>query len=107
MISKELLSEILDLDVLAICGEQGGELKYWFDESCGNQISRESKINVDTLARLCKEWCYDIGVANLTSWIGDNTKHAMFYDGFDEHSFEADTEAEAIFKATQWVKDNK
>ena len=59
MITKELLSLVLGLDVMAIVGEQGGELIYWFDDSCGNLISRESKINLDSLGRLAKEWCLD------------------------------------------------
>jgi len=115
MISKELLSLVLGLDVMAVCSEQGGKLKYCFDDSCGNLISRESKINLDTLGRLCKEWCetQDYNAFSCPKMVKAFAGCQLYYrwnDGTisDEMLFfEADTELEAIVKATEFVVNEK
>jgi len=59
--SKKLLSEVINLNVLYITDDQNGILTYGFDESCGNMISRDSKINMYELMHLMKEWAYSKG----------------------------------------------
>ena len=69
MISKELLSEVLSLNVLAILKTLNGEVYYLFDESCGNLVSRETKINIYELAHKCKEWAWDRGYCIMPSFL--------------------------------------
>jgi len=108
MISKEVLSEVLGLDVLAVAGEVNGELKYWFDESCGNKVSRESKINIYELAHLCKEWAikYKCTLTSGMRW------HDKTYDCLVHHCFDTEentyfeskkSEYVAVCKACNWI----
>ena len=73
--------------------------------------NNEKTINLDTLTRLCKEWCYkqDYVIKSFIDHSGDcfayissGIKGMQYKDGFC-----SDTELEAVLKATQWVRDNK
>lgn len=93
-ISKELLSEVLNIPKekakFFVIGEYTGH----------------NSINIYQLAYRCKEYSKKQGITYFNSSIGDNEGIASFYNGFKEYRFEADTEIEAVFKATQWIYDN-
>jgi hypothetical protein len=64
------------------------------------------RINIYELAHKCKEWAFKHH--NIILWSGLNTCH--YHTPIIEKSFTKDTEAEAIFKACQWIQwiyDNK
>ena len=104
--SKELLSEVLDIKVVEVYkigsnpNFKDNTLLYRV-EGCGDLFT----INIHELAHKCKEWA--------------NIKKGMYlssgYDEVDKKweammmqiTFVADTEPEAIFKACQWILDNK
>ena len=106
MISKELLSEVLNLNITYI-------------ERCNNSIiykisvyDREEEVNIYELAHKCKELAYSQGYiisSGLTPVLGVNK------DGWAEvfssstpldgklRTFKELSEPEAIFKACQWI----
>ena len=107
MISKELLNEVLGYEASYI---QIVGTKLCF--SC--HIKGGSNINIYELAHKCKEWAYKQGYAILSGnsaygigaffcsckgWLSEN------YDKRIEISH--NTEPEAIFKACQWILNNK
>lgn len=107
MISKELLNEVLGYEASYI---QIVGMKLCF--SC--HIKGGSNINIYELAHKCKEWAYKQGYAILSGhsaygigaffcsckgWLSEN------YDKRIEISH--NTEPEAIFKACQWILNNK
>lgn len=132
-ISKELLSRVIGNEVLEVLGEKSfgnrdNYLQWRYDNTIKigsvTAVARDGGIesmNIYQLAHKCKEWALTkncsiestfrntIGLA----WVVYTVK----YDGYDrfgfkrEHTykqeFHADTEPEAIFKACQWILDNK
>ena len=104
--SKELLSEILDKPNL---GEP-------FSQNINNLIGVMDgeiwiTINIHELAHKCKEWLYGIGFTTEYVYAGENSTCVIndFKSEVCEQPdiFQADTEPEAIFKATQWVMKQK
>ena len=110
MISKELLSEVLGL----CCGVKSirnSEVVYWFN--CIGEV-RESSINIYELAHKCKEWALNYMVDKeiqstgciISSWTHTGDKgHARIL--IIDEKFIANTEPEAIFKACQYIMENK
>ena len=115
MISKELLSEILKCTVC-----------YDIHDMSVSYVKLDVvdkgtlKINIHELAHKCKEWalnqkCYITVDHKFTKYA--YVKWYVKYDGYcrfgykHEHEyserFDAPTEPEAIFKACQWILDNK
>ena len=107
-ISKELLSEIMQLGILEV-GEIDDcylSFKYYildddFLDAC---------INIYELAHKCKEWADSIGYILYSAIHG----YECYIDGrsFIDNTpvrFLAESEPEAIFKACQWIltKDSK
>ncbi len=120
MISKELLSLVLDEDLQVLAELNNASLiietdkdnnklevylKFSFDET---EDSLLKEINLDTLTRLCKEWCYSEnyilesrihlqqkskGVCNVYWMSMDN----------DKDVFVENTELEAVIKATEFI----
>ena len=103
MISKELLSEVLKLNITYI-------------ERCNNSIiykisvyDREEEVNIYELAYKCKEWALnknytllssieiDCGYCDISFIINNKAKHKLITEA---------SEVEAIFKACQWILDN-
>ena len=113
MISKELLSEVLDLKypiriIHHFCKGQN-LLNYDLHVECA--LFQES-INIYELAHKCKEWALK---KDKYKWL---FSYKAFIDCWcdivDNHnrkniimSFRADTEPEAIFKACQWILENR
>lgn len=121
MISKELLSEVLNKKVIDD-DISNIELKentitfiedYW-DEDEGSGFYRSHTINVYELANKCKEYAMSKGYylrAEQGVNYKDNLQWTAFLntnmdDGADYVDYWNSTEPEAIFKAAQWVLDN-
>ena len=113
MISKELLSNVLDNEVpyqvkvhkIII---KNNSLNYFYNskDSGGGLFEANEYINIYELAHKCKEWAISKG------WILHevrNLKEYIIYFGGDyrepSDDFRAETEPEAIFKACQWILD--
>ena len=120
MISKELLSEVLEkkaiskieYDKLRNIVEYQQLERYW------------EGINIYELAYKCKEWAEYNGwflypCRNFEStykkfgcsimkprYSAGQFSRLLSRDGYDERDYLADTEIEAVFKACQWILDN-
>ena len=124
IISKELLSEVLKRDC-NISHLSVNDLIY-------EEITTEDRyigligINIHELAHKCKEWAYEQGYHIFVYrvrghmfelLVTDNStdcQNSNLYDrvskdkrGINMHSYEIPTEPEAIFKACQWILENK
>jgi len=92
--SKHLLSEVLGVEILD-CKVVGNGIAYNAKDNYPTQ-----SINIHELAHKCKEWASKHGV-NIWSWLNNveiRDSHKCFVK-----SFIGDTEAEAIFKACEWI----
>lgn len=115
MISKELLSEVLEekviiievLDSEAIFGEK----QLWIT----SEKSFDCAVNTYELAHKCKEWVISLELrfyANIDSGFDDdqnefNSWFCCIGRGWSKTKpFYANSEPEAIFKACQWILDN-
>ena len=109
IISKELLSEVLGFKI-DNCWVDGSNVE-WIKDGM-------SYINIYELAHKCKEWAIDKDFIIETEYEGKQKAFGsycicrIFYDGdkiYDNYS-ECEyyqKEPEAIFKACQWILDNK
>lgn len=104
--SKELLSEVFGENVTKIGNTVGNNLTFeTFDNMFSGEFSNHV-INIYELAHLCKEWASEY----LLSSYMDGGKIWWCYSNHINYShlnIDADTEPEAIFKACQWIFDNK
>lgn len=116
MISKELLSEVLDIDITDdgyfVISDDNRFISIFQDNS---DFEPDFKFNIYELAHKCKEWAKSKGYYILSGYDESSIPEAIInhtYSGagcYCEESLEAETEPEAIFKACQWVlnyKDN-
>ena len=102
MISKELMSEVLNLNITYI-------------ERCNNSIvykisvyDREEEVNIYELAHKCKEWVLKQGYRIIIDCSKDiELGIRILKNGRDIYSNENKSEQQAIFKACQWILDNK
>lgn len=99
MISKELLGEIINDEVISF-KVFNSEIDCFVGIESGEEII--DTYNIYELAHKCKEWASKIGV-HLHSWL--NNCEIRSATGQFEKKFIADTEPEAIFKACKWIKD--
>ena len=114
MISKELLSEVIEIkqNRIGILKQLKNEIQY---STSGGYVSL---INVYELAHKCKEWAVKqneeyINILNISSGVSNGgTKYCdmslQLFDNEDNidninERFTADTEPEAIFKACEWI----
>ena len=112
MISKELLSEVLNVDVKDIyglgasCSISASELSYSVHRNGDLNI-----INIHELAHKCKEWAVSVkhGInSSVDGFSKDETNgfsSVYLMDDPDKilQDFYAYTEPEAIFKACEWI----
>ena len=125
MISRELLSEVLGKDIREIAFTEDEKVKLeenWqgeiFKENClvytymvsmrgmGGSLYLE-EINIHELSHKCKEWARDMDYI-LVSNLNTVGARCDVYSGSDMvMSTDSDTEPQAIFKACQWILDNK
>ena len=105
MISKELLSEVLGGEVIQLnnISEVYG-VHYEIQKMDGIKLQN---INIHELAHKCKEWANSqgYGLSVHTSEISGYIVEINY--AFDITDFHNTSEPEAIFKACQWVLDNK
>lgn len=108
MISKELLSEVLDCKDLTIneINSKAVVVRYMTKEG----IEDGKWVNIHELAHKCKEWAfknsYTLIIENYFSRGCDCTLSTV-PNGNLGYQFDADTEPKAIFKVCQWILDNK
>ena len=128
MISKELLSKVLENEVpyqvkvhkIII---KNNSLNYFYNskDSGGGLFEANEYINIYELAHKCKEWALDnrwiistMPMLTEKKWRNTSVRLSHFYsagkdrylDGtYHNGRIEADTEIEAIFKACQWILD--
>jgi hypothetical protein len=112
MINKELLSEVLEINVTYSEQMKNNIFRYYFNIGIGGDLFEE--INIYELAHKCKEWAtplnskyyLDIHVDGIsqTTHIRKYSIDIMDMNSMDAIiSFEATTEPEAIFKACEWI----
>ena len=117
MISKELLSLVLCKEVCGIFEEddwlEDNEMIYnnyvGGVEDC-NMV--DGYINLDTLGRLCKEYCNQLPLKRYQIYSGITAfgGSAELYSGAIKQvaeNFEASTELGAIIKATNWIANER
>lgn len=111
MISKELLSEVLGCDSSECYFEDTYNLinyKYQYDVTWSEEIQYDnSSINIHELAHKCKEWLKN-NVSNSFSGFDNGHRFFCHIENYNiQDRFYEDTEPEAIFKACQWILENK
>ena len=130
MISKELLSEVLENEVpyqvkvhkIII---KNNSLNYFYNskDNRGGLFEANEYINIYELANKCKEWALDnswiistVPMLTEKKWRNTSVRLSHFYsagkdrylDGiYHNGRIEANTETEAIFKACEWIMENK
>lgn len=115
MISKELLSEVLGINVTEVYFHDKQGLKYKTHRESEDGWESSSDVpmpNIYELAHKCKEWALDNGIM-LESAI--TKRSGLCHTGTRCHNnelynpelFMEDTEPEAIFRACEWIIDNK
>ena len=116
--SKELLSEVLGCDCNKCYFEDTYNIihySYEYDVTWSEEVqSSESEINIYELAHKCKEWAFKYGKFQIYSGrfsdsCGRNCIATIkWYEGmWRSIDFTEAEEHEAIFKACQWILDNK
>jgi hypothetical protein len=120
MISKELLSKVLGLTT--ICSNmwwyEGNTLVYHWKGNSMLWFEHRSRINIHELAHKCKEWAVMLrpnkhALSSYPRWSNHrdypetNGNYYICQHLVTGAQFEAETEPEAIFKACQWILDNK
>lgn len=108
MISKELLKDVMPQAKITKDGEV--IIDYFFHDII-------ETINIYELAHECKEWAVQNGYSIFTGFIHndddgtwckcDVSKYTREEELYCIHLYDYKTEPEAIFKACQWILDNK
>ena len=109
LISKELLSEVLNTKVEAFRFVRDKDKKYRKEVFIISDSEGTYDLSPIEIASMCKEWAEDKGYI-----IFSKNKECLFYsvdEVYDvieclnqyEEYFEADTEHQAIFKACEWI----
>ena len=110
MISKELLSEICQTNLMSL-----GKLEVVGSDICLYDCSMQPDIymcwNIYELAHKCKEWAYSQGYILFSKIRLNSSLASCYFDTMGKHDYEdeyqddfrAETEPEAIFKACQWI----
>lgn len=111
MISKELLGEVLNKEV-SIWDKyeiKGNVLEIGIHLPSGGRFYKE--VNIYELAHKCKEWAYENNyyIYSIFTFAGEGSAYITKDENISKHlsSFSGDYEPEAIFKACQWILDNK
>jgi len=110
-LSKELLREVLGVEIIEIFIFSKNTIGYYIKDNLnGNGKQIEHKINIHELAHhRCKEWATNNGWYIL-SYYQHRNGYALPCEEEEEEQkewFDADTEPEAIFKACEWILEQK
>lgn len=106
--SKELLSKVLGVYVTEFFLDCES-LVYVYDKIFNENEQYKNDINIYELAHKCKEWALFEGHI-LSSWMTNPMNEIECYcksNNIDRYPFQANTEPEAIFKACEWILENK
>lgn len=111
MISKELLNEVLEEEVLSVRPYISDDPFYKNVIMWECRKNTYDTINIYELAHKCKEWAFSLG-CELSSFKANYSGYwfstIKFVDVMARPiSFNSNKEPEAIFKACQWILDNK
>jgi len=115
IISKELLSEVLCIEYPLESTMSSGSVRLIYYNKNDKQTWKYDE-NIHVLAHKCKEWAKSKHFIIVSALIDEEekarakVKYSSLSDAFlDKESeyFITNTEPEAIFKACQWVLDNK
>lgn len=120
MISKELLSEVLDYPVLTkgYIKDNENNNVYWGMIGCrapDDCEEYEEHINIHELAHKCKEWAHKKGFIILSGY-HENNIGSFYVNCYGWTSDKIDkefilqvesTEPEAIFKVCEWILNQK
>ena len=116
MISKELLSEVLNLNMWKtnslniLVDENKVSYSGIFLGDLGYQKSSVD-INIYELSHKCKEWAFNNGFGLTSGLLNYSKTKIAVLENIDllmpKISFTGNTEPEAIFNACQWILDNK
>ena len=110
MISKELLSEVLNLNITYI--ER-------YNNSIIYKISvydREEEFNIYELAHKCKEWALSKGYylasnkysdGGCCQYFTEDSNECASCGGIKSNIIHAESEQQAVFNVCQWILDNK
>ena len=121
MISKELLCEVLEIEIVdyAINENQVRINQLWHEDNPLNRALElintsygcRASINIYELAHKCKEWAKAYTL--VSAYYFENGEEGAWcclhknLCSTDGETFHADNEPEAIFKACQWILENK
>lgn len=122
MIDKELLSAVLGEEyidrLVEVISIEDNLMRTYYDCGSGAPTGLGLEINIYELAHKCKEWAFNEGFTLSSSKDGIDEWCIELYNhladdindyrlNIDFDAFDATTEPEAIFKACQWILDNK
>jgi hypothetical protein len=113
MISKKLLSEVLNTKVLNADCYKIEYVNYntiqYFDKDIFPDERKQ--INIHELANKCKEWAYerDYLIYSIFSYAGEGSCYITKDDDIKKRlkTFSGDSEPESIFKACEWILSQK
>lgn len=100
-ISKELLSEVLNCDVdkyTIVSSTEITQIRIWKKDA---EMWDYRSYDIYHLAHKCKEWARDKYDITISSSLYKN--YAKSWDISNNKSYTADTEVEAIIKASEWI----
>lgn len=106
MISKELLKEILGIEILSCKSvRQSSIIRYKFD---ANGETRDSSINIYELSYLCKKWAYTKNYLIDSCFNEPRSEvHIHWMSKLNKMTaFSADSEPQSVFKACEWILDS-
>ena len=104
LISKELLSLVLDKKITAI-GDSKRNLLSYSDQLKNPSINLNNIENLDTLGRLFKEW---ISNQKISVASGKDKEYFCMYRNLNhDETINAESELEAIIKATEQIAKEK
>lgn len=101
--SKELLSEVLKLEVTEVKGIEDTNTHLYL-VYLNNDVAKLGAIHLNILESKCKKWARQPDLyINIMSY-GKGTKfHICECDMLDNNTFESDKEWEAVTKACEWL----
>jgi len=104
-ISKELLSLILKYDVQKFTIRDNNIIPFQRNKLFKDAPNVRSPINLDSLGRLCKEWCFEQDyLLSSSKYDIDDWVCYVDYDCEDTNkAYRGMTETEAIIKATEFA----
>ena len=104
IISKELLSEVLQQNVISVY-ERRNQHRYKTSSVNGPWTSGSDVPlpNIYELANRCKEWAHSQNFM-IQSYLYNTKARADLLSSCDvDEKFQADTEPEAVFRACEWI----